>query len=44
MLAVFTRFLQVFERGFLQKISYFDWKERPIKDGKITEPNLTYRG
>ena len=24
---VFARFFQVFERGFLQKISYFDGKE-----------------
>ena len=40
----FRSFLQVFEMGFLQKISYFDGKERPIKAGKITEPNLTYRG
>ena len=23
----FQSFLQVFEGGFLQKISYFDWKE-----------------
>ena len=27
----FRSFLQVFERGFLQKISYFDGKEWPIK-------------
>ena len=27
----FRSFLQVFERGLLQKISYFDGKERPIK-------------
>ena len=29
----FHSFLQVFERGFLQKISYFDGKEWPIKAG-----------
>ena len=29
----FRSFLQVFERGFLQKISYFDGKEWPIKTG-----------
>ena len=34
----------VFERGFLQEISYFDRKEWPIKAGQITEPDLTYRG
>ena len=39
-----ARFLQVFERGFLQKISYFDGKKWPIKTRKITGPNLTYRG
>ena len=27
----FHSFLQVFERGFRQKISYFDGKELPIK-------------
>ena len=27
----FHSFLQVFERGFLQEISYFDGKELPIK-------------
>ena len=29
----FRSFLQVFERGFLQKISYFDGNEWPIKAG-----------
>ena len=29
----FRLFLQVFERDFLQKISYFDGKEWPIKAG-----------
>ena len=29
----FHSFLQVFERGFLLKISYFDGKEWPIKAG-----------
>ena len=29
----FHPFLQVFERGFLQEISYFDGKEWPIKAG-----------
>ena len=32
LLAVFVH-LQVFKRGFLQKISYFDGKEWPIKTG-----------
>ena len=27
----FHSFLHIFERGFLQKISYFDGKEWPIK-------------
>ena len=40
----FRSFLQVFERGFLLKISYFDRKERPIKAREITETNMTYRG
>ena len=31
----FHSFLQVFERGFLQKISYFDWKEDRFKPGKL---------
>ena len=37
----FHSFLQVFERVLLQKISYFDGKESPIKAGKVAEPNLT---
>ena len=40
----FHSFLQVFQRGFLEKRSYFDEKEWAIKAGLITEPNLTYRG
>ena len=40
----FCSFLQVFERGFQQKISIFDGKERLIKAGEVTEPNLTYQG
>ena len=31
----FHSILQVFERGFLQKISYFDGKEWPIKAGTV---------
>ena len=40
----FRLFLQVFERGFLQKISYFDGKDWLIKTEQITEPNFTYQG
>ena len=29
----FRSFLQVFESGFLRKVSYFDEKEWPIKAG-----------
>ena len=39
----FHSFLQVFEEGFLQKISRFHGKEWPIKAGGITEHNLTNR-
>ena len=38
----FHSFLQVFERGFLQIISYFDGRNDQLKPG--TEPNLAYRG
>ena len=31
----FHSFLEVFERGFLQKISHFDGKEWPIKADKL---------
>ena len=40
----FNSFLQVFERGFLQEISYFNGKEWPIKAGWISEPYLIYQG
>ena len=40
MFGVFTRFLQVSERGFLQKISYFDGKELPIKAGIFQTPGV----
>ena len=33
LLAVFRLFWQVFKRGFLQKTSYFNGKEWPIKTG-----------
>ena len=39
----FHSLLQVFERGFLQKISHFDEKEWPIKAMSITEPYRTYQ-
>ena len=38
----FHSFWQVFEEGYLQKISHFNRKEWPIKARYIIEPNLTY--